>query len=1024
MRISDSAIRRPVTTAMVALGLILFGVIGVSRMKIDLFPNIQFPVIVVATFYPGAGPLEIESQVTDVLEEQLGTIPNLREITSRSTEGTSSITLQFEWGTDLDVASSDIRDKLDMAQALLPEGVTKPFVFKFDPSMIPVVNLVLSGSLSEVELRDIAEAVSQSLQRVLGVAMVGVAGGAQRQVQIKLDLRELAKAGITIEQFIGALKAQNLNFPIGKVSTKEERYLIRLVGEYDDLDEIRRTPIGSKGSSSLYVQDVADVFWGAEEVESYIRLNKKTCLFLWVQKRSDANTIAVARAVRREVERIRETLPLGVELEVFWDSSEVIERSVKNVANNLILGGVLAIFILFLFLRRFRPTMFVAFAIPISIFFAIFFMYLFGFTLNILSMAGLAIAVGMVVDNGIVVFEAIYRHREWGEEPVSAARIGTNEVSLAITASTLTTLAVFLPLLLLRGMMQVFFKELAWAIIFSLAASLGVALTLIPMLASRFLKIKTKGEEKGLFGKSETLYKKFEEIYLRILDWALNRRKLVILLIIVLFFTSLALFPFIGTEFVPEQEIRYTELFAEMPVGSNLEMTNRAISQLEEYLVEKWGEDLEGMAVQVGGGATIYAAAFGGARANSAEIDLIVKRGSKRSVQEIAQDLRKKATEIPGLVIRSGRTGGMGALMGVAPIQVDIKGYDLRIADSLAQLVFSRIETIPGIVDLKSSREKGDLEIQLVVDRQKASLYGLSPYQIGLALRTSIEGQSVTKYRWQGKEYDIVLRLKKEQRDEVAKILGVMVNSPIGSVPLKNLVEVEIGRGPLEIEHKNTERIVRITGNVFGQSAGRVGAKVLGAISDITPPPNFQIRVTGAYEEMVRSFRDLAFAVLIAVILVFMVMASQFESFRDPFIILFTIPLAIIGVFWILFITRTTLSLISGIGLLVLIGVVVNSGIVYIDYVNQLRRKREMELIEAVKFGGRIRMRPILMTALTTIFGLLPLALKIGEGSEYWAPLGRAVIGGMLFSTVLTLIFIPVLYTSFEKGAQKTRKKG
>lgn len=1023
MKISDTAIRRPVATAMVALGLILFGLVGVSRMKIDLLPNITLPEIVIATLYPGAGPLEVESEVTNLLEERMGTVANLRHMRSRSQEGISVIFLDFEWGTNLDAVSSDIRDLLDLVEPSLPTNAGKPYVLKLSTSLMPVILLFISGDIPETELREIAEDCAKALQRVPGVAMVDVAGGAKRQVQIEVDLRELAAWGITTDQFSLALKSQNLNFPVGTITSGEQRYLIRLIGQYDDLEGIRNTPIGNKGGIPILVRDVAKVSWAKEEKESVVRINGKSGLFLTIQRRSDANTVSVAQAVKQEVARIKPTLPAGVEFGVFWDTSEFIKRSVNNVIQNILIGGILVIVILFLFLGRFRPTMFVAFAIPVSIFFALFFLYLFGFTINILSMAGLAIAIGMVVDNGIVVFEAIFRHREWGESPITAASIGTQEVAMAITASTLTTLAVFAPLLLLRGIMQVFFKELSWAIILSLFASLGVALTLIPMLTSRFLKLKPLTSSPNEDEKREPrldFSKRISNFYRKTLDWAINHRRLLIILILILFIVSLALIPVIGTEFVPEQKRRYTEIIAEMPVGANLTVTNQAIKELESYIMEKWPNELEGITVQVGGGANIYGAVFGGGKVNSAEIGLILKEKARRKIDEMEKDIQEKAKEIPGLVLYSSSLRGFGTFFGGAPIQIDIIGEDLRIADSLTQLIIGTIETIPGVAEIKSNQERGELEIQLVVDRQKAAFYGLSPYQIGSALRTQIEGQVITKYRLAGKEYDIIIRLTKEQREGVFEILGMSINSPFGSIPLRSLVRIITGTGPLTIEHKNGERIVSITANAVGQSAGRLAEKVRKAISPITPPPGFTIKLSGSYEEMVKSFRDLGFAVIIAIILVFMVMAGQFESFREPFIILFTIPLAAIGVLWMLLITGTTLSLISGLGMLVLVGVVVNNGVVYIDYVNQLRRKKGMALAEAVKYGGEIRLRPILMTALTTIFGLLPLALKIGEGAELWSPLGRAIIGGMAISTFLTLIFIPILYISLE-ARQKSR---
>jgi len=1024
MKLTDSSIRRPVTTAMVVLALVVFGVIGVTRMQVDFYPDVTFPMVVVATVYPGAGPLEVESEVTDPMEEGLGTIGGLTDITSTSSENISAITLQFDWGTNLDAAASDIRDRLDMVQADLPDDVQKPFVFKFDPSMMPVLQLGMAGEIDETELAEIADEVVERLQRVPGVAAVNMGGQAVRQVQVELDLREFAASGVTTDAFAMALKAQNLNFPIGSISTNDQRYLIRLIGQYDNLDAIRNTAVGARRDGTpVLVRHVARVSWAPEERDALVRMNGDEAIFLWIQRRPDANTIQVSDALIKEAKKIERDLPPAVDFRVFWDSAQPVRNSVNSVAMNLVLGGILASMVLFLFLRRFRATMFVAFAIPVSVFFALLGMYIAGFTLNILSMAGLAIAVGMVVDNGVVVFENIFRRREQGEAPFQAASEGTSTVAMAITASTLTTIAVFLPLLLLQGILQVFFKELAFAIIFALIASLGIALTLIPMLASRFLKMKPAGaQEGGIRGWSERAFGSVETGYSRFVGWGIGHRKLVIILTTLVLILSLGLIPLIGTEFMPQQFTNFTELYAEMPIGTSLEKTDSAVVLIEQHIVEKWGSELKAMIVQAGGGTNVFSAIFGGARANSAEINLVMKDDSKHTVVDVENDVREFGNAIPGMQVRAGRSRGMGNFMGGgAALQVEIIGHDLATADSLTAQVVAAVETLPGVVDVEASRKPGDPEIQLRIDREKAALYGLTPYQVGSALRTQLAGNVATQYRLGGKEYDVLLRLKQEQRDELCDVLCTSVNGPLGPVLLKNVVTDHAGTSPLAVEHKNTERIVKVEANVVGQAAGRVGALARGALAGIPVPPGFTVRVAGSFEDMMESFRDLGFAMLIAIMLVFMVMASQFESFRDPFIIIFTIPFALIGVLWALFVTGTTLSIVSGVGVLVLVGIVVNNGIVYVDFVNQLRRDRGMALEAAVKEAGRIRLRPILMTAFTTIFGLLPLALQIGEGSEFWSPLGRAVIGGMIVSTFLTLMFIPVLYTSFEKGAERRR---
>jgi HAE1 family hydrophobic/amphiphilic exporter-1 len=1025
MKLSDVSIRRPVTVAMIAIGLLVFGAIGVTRMPVDIYPDVTLPMVIIATFYPGAGPLEVESEVTEPIEQRVGTISNIKDITSRSVENVSVIQLQFEWGTNLDAASSDVRDRLDMATALLPEEVQKPFVFKFDPSMIPVLQIGLYGDIDQMELRDVAEDFGTRLQRVPGVAAVNVAGGTKRQVQVNIDLRKLAASGVSTDLLAQTLKAQNLNYPAGAVTSQERRYLIRLIGEYSDVDGLRNTVVGAKGNVPILLKDIAEVDWLPEESQARARYNGRNCVFVVVQRRPDANTVRVADAAKAEFEQAKLSLPSGVDASIFFDSSIQINRSISNVTSNILIGGILAVMILFLFLRRFRATMFVAFAIPISIFFAVFFMFIFGFSINILSMAGLAIAVGMVVDNGIVVFESIFRHREAGEEPQRAASVGADEVAMAITASTLTTVVVFLPMLLVRGMLQIFFRELVLAVVGSLIASLGVALTLIPMLSSRFLQMPRPGtQERGLRGWSERFYARIESGYSRLIGWAVGHRRLVVFGTLVLFLVSLGLIPLIGAEFMPEQDSWFHQVTADMPVGTSVEKTDSAVVQLENYVRAQWPEDVVGIAAQVGSGSNVYSTIFGSVSSNSAQLSLILKEKSKRrhSIDEIDQGIRNKASTIPGLRVTTADRSfmSMGGGTGAA-VQVDIIGHDLATAESLTARVLATIETIPGLVDVKSSREPGKPEVQLIVDRQKAALFGLTPYQIGSALRTQLEGNIASTFRRAGKEYDILLRLEPGQRNSLADVMGLTVNGPLGSVPLRSLVTVQTGTSPLEVAHKNVERIVSITGKAVGTSPGQLSQKVSRAVRRIPVPAGFDLRLSGSYEDMMRTFKDLALVVIVAFLLVFMVMASQFESFRDPFIIIFTVPFAIIGTLWALFITRTPISVTSGLGVLVLIGIVVNNGIVYIDYVNQLRRKHGMGLIDAVKEAGRVRLRPILMTSLTTIFGLIPLALELGEGAELWAPLGRAIVGGMIVSTFLPLVFIPVLYVIFETRSERRR---
>jgi len=1016
MKITEIAIRRPILTFMVAFAFILFGIIGVLRMPIDLFPKVELPVAVVATLYPGAGPEEVEQEVTKELEKQISTVSGVKEIASRSMENFSVITVTFDWGIDLDAATNDIRDKLDLILPQLPKEVNKPYILKFDPSMIPVMNLALIGDVDEATLTRIAEDLEARLQRVSGVGTVIRIGGVEEQVKLFINPKALYQTGITLDNLIMTLKAQNLNFPIGYFNYQNEKYLLRVVGRFNDLRDIENLIIGYKNNQPIFLKDICEINWEKEEKENYVRFKGKDCIFFAVQKKPQANTVVVANNLRKEVGKIQKELPENINFLIVFDTSELIKRSINNLVNNLLLGAVLAVFILFLFLRRLRATIYVAFAIPLSLFFALFFMYLFGFSINILSISGLAIAVGMLVDCSIVVFESIYRHHELGYEPIMASQKGTEVVGTAVTASTLTTIGVFLPLLFITGILSVFFKELSLTVTFALLSSLVVALTLIPLLTSKFFRWEEK-EERGIKKFFKDTYERLENFYMKIIKYALEHRKLIVLFILGLFILSLSLLAVIGFEFFPEQQIRRLEVNAEMPIGTNLYTADKAISELEKYIMEKYENDLDGIVTQVGGAASIYQTIAQDIKTSSGVITLVLKREKKGRIKELEEDIRKKAKEIPGLKVRVASTRGYVQFAGVGGnnLNIEIYGDDLESARELTKKIISAIETIPYLVDLKGSLEEAEPEIQFVVDRNKAILYGLTPYQIGYALRTKMVGEVATKYRTGGKEYEIILKLKREDIDDIRNIENIFVNSQFGQVLLKDIAEIRLAKAPVVIEHKNTQRVATITGNVVGQSLGRVAMKVKNIIDKLDKPIGFSIKITGAYEEMVKSYRDLFFAILIAIILVYMIMSAQFESFLYPFVIMFTVPLAIIGVIFILFITNTTFSLISGIGVLVLVGIVVNNGIVYVDYVNQLIRKEGMSLKEAVIKGCQVRLRPILMTALTTIFGLLPLALKLGEGSELWSPLGISVIGGLLFSTILTLIFIPVLYYIFSK---------
>ncbi len=1018
MKITEVSIKRPFAVSMVFLGLIVFGFISITKLPVDLFPNVTFPMMVVLTTYPGAGPQEIETQITQPFEKILGTLNNIDKITSTSSENTSMIMLHFTWGTDLDAAANDVRDKLGLILPFLPDDAQQPLIFKFDVSQQPVVMYTIKGNIDQLEMDRIGDDIADRLQRIGGVAASFVESGVLNEVKILFNYQKLEGLGISPEQVMGVLKSQNVNFPIGSVESGSKVYTLRVIGEYKDLNEIRKTVIGNKNGIPILLEQVAEVKLGASEPTSLTRANQAPAIYGYVQKRTDANTINVCNRVIADIEQIKKELPPGVGIDIFFNQAEFINRSINSTTNTLIVGAILAIIILFMFLGNLRAAIFVGVAIPITLFFALFMMFIFNMTLNIVSLSGLTIAIGMVVDSAIVVFEAIYRYRkDKGENPDIASILGTKEVGMAITASTLTTIAVFLPLLLVRGFASVFFSQLAWTVTFALISSLVVAITIVPMLMAKFLKFRVEPNRIEII--TQAVYKKVENFYLRIIRWALNHKLAIILGSTLLFVISLTLFKFIGAELTPNVDRGQIQLQAEMPVGTKLATTDSAMIKLEKILAEEVPE-IKSTFVSIGAG-TGFSALFGstgGPHTATALLMLVDHEERSRSVDKIQHDLRAKLNSIPGLVVRF--TSNQSIIMGSGkPIEIKIIGYDLVRAKALSDEIMQKLKTIKGIVDLESDFSQGKPEIQFLVDRHKASQFGLTPYQIGLALRSKIEGMVATQYRIEGKEYDIRITLDKEYKDSPQKIKAMTITTPVGPVPLRNFLIDTITIGPARIEHENTFRVVKISSNVEGKDQNSVARDVQKVLKTITVPPGFRIELSGGFEEMQTTFRDIGYVILLAIFLVYIIMVGQFESLKEPFIIMFTIPLAIIGVLWLLFFTNTTINMQSLLGVLLLAGIVVNNAIVYIDYANQLRRKQSLPLVDALIEAGRVRLRPILMTALTTIFGLIPMALGIGSGNELRAPMARSVIGGLVVSTFLTLVFIPVFYMIIEKGKAK-----
>jgi HAE1 family hydrophobic/amphiphilic exporter-1 len=1026
MNIAQGPVRRPILTTIIYLVVITLGAVSFSRLSIDLMPEITFPTISVVTSYGNVGPQEMEESVTRPIEEALAAVQGVEEITSASTEGQSQVRVAFSWGSDLDVAANDIRDRIDRVLSRLPEDITRPMIRKFDLSAFPIMFLSASGNLNPLDLRQIVEdQVKYRLERVPGVASVDIRGGLNREIHVNLHAVQLKALGISPEAVLNALQSENRNVPAGLYDQGNLEVLVRTQGEYRNLDEIRNTVITTRRGAPIRIMDVADVEDSWEEVRQIVRVDGKPGLRISISKQSGANTVNVAREVRAEMARINRDIP-QLELTTLLDTSVYIQRSIRNTGNAILLGGILAIFILFLFLRNISSTIIISTAIPISIIATFGLLYFSGFTLNIITFGGLALGIGMLVDNAIVVLENIYRHRESGADPVQSALTGTSEVWSAIVASTLTTIVVFFPVVFIRGMSGIMFRQMAYVVSFSLLCSLVVALTLIPMLASRFLRFQPAEHYRNesrlhrIYSYSEEMFRRIEQRYAKILEWAMAHKRTVLLSVLGLFVFSIVMIKFIGVELMPVADEGEVRIDIEMAVGTKLSIIDETTRAVEDIVRARVPEEVSILSSAGGGG---YHAS--GGHTAEMRITLVPRAERRRSSEQIANDLRMALANLPGATIRTRAGQGLFVLrMGAATessINIEIRGYDLETAHALAEQVDGIVKKVPGITDTRISREEGSPERIIRINREKAADLGLGVSRIGDALQTAVGGTQASFFREGGKLYNILVRLSDEDRKSLNNLLDLtVVNSRGEPVILRNVVDAVQEEGPVRIERKDQERIITIEANYTGRDMGSVIRDIRKGLRALPVPKDFAILFSGDYEEQQKAFRELLLGLILAIFLVYMVMAGQFESWRDPFVVLFSIPMAIIGVTLTMILTGTIFSMQAFIGCIMLAGIVVNNAILLVDYTNQMRRYHGMELNEAIRISGSRRLRPILMTTMTTVLGLFPLSLGLGEGGETQAPLARVVIGGLLSSTLITLVLVPVVYAIFE---QKLKRK-
>ncbi|MCE2514692.1 MAG: efflux RND transporter permease subunit [Acidobacteria bacterium] len=1033
MSLPRTAVRRPVTMTMISAVVILLGAVALVRLPVDLMPDVTFPSLSVNVTYADVGPLEMEELVTRPLEQTVSAIAGLEEVTSTSQEGSSQIRLNFGWGADLNEAADDLRSRLDRMRNRLPEDAEPPVIFKFDAANAPIMFLGLEGDAEPVALRETAENdLGPRLERVPGVATVTVRGGLRRQIRVELARDKITALDLSVNEIITLLQTENRNIPIGELDDGDMTYLLRSPGQFSSLEDIRNIVVMTRGGIPVYMRDIAEVSDGTEDQEELVRINGRTAVQIMISKQSGRNTVSVARGVRAEIDRINREMP-SVRLSTRMDSAIFVERSINAVRNVVLWGAMLVIVVLFAFLRNIRTTLIICTAIPISIIGTFAMVYFAGFTLNTLTFGGLALGVGMIVDASIVVLENTYRHMEGGKDRKTASVDASEEVTGAIVASTLTQVAVFLPLLFLTGVASIMFGQLAMVVMISLAMSLFVAVTLVPVLTSKLLRLPPPPEERrgvlgGLMNLSERGLGWLDDRYQRWIHLALAHRPTVLLVAGALVWVAVMMLSTIPVELTPDVDEGEVRVYAELPIGTRFERTRDVMLDLEERVNAAVPEAVN-VTTQVGGGRGPFGG--GSSHRGSMTVTLLEKTERERTSNEIAMALRRSLNTLPGVIVRARASGGNRMMTRMmrsgsgedARLALEIRGHDLEDARQVSERAMSVMSSTEGIADAEMAAEQSRPELAIRVDRSKAALLGLRVSEVADALRTGVAGTEAAFYRERGDEYPIVVRLQEADRLRTSDIQDVPLSTPGGLViPARSVIDVNPDSGPEQIERKNQERIVRVNAEIETTLSEAVAA-VAERIPDIDPPPDFSVGFGAEVEEQARSFGQLQLILILAIVLVYAVMAAQFESFRDPFIILLSIPLAGIGIVGSLMVTGTPFSIQAYMGVIVLGGLVVNNAILLVDYTNILRRRDGMPLRAAVERAGRTRLRPILMTTVTTLLGMVPMALGIGEGSELQAPLARVIIGGLLSSTLVTLVVVPVVYTLFEEGLAGLRRR-
>ncbi len=1030
MSLYGSAVKRPIMTTLCFVAVVILGLFSLKTLPIDLYPDIETNTLMVMTTYQGASAADIEQNVTRPLENVLNSVSDLKHISSKSRENISVITLEFEYGEDIDVLTNDVRDKLDMVSSMLPDDAETPIIFKFSTDMIPIILLSVQADESMPGLYKILDdAVANPLARISGVGSVSISGAPKREIHVYVDPARLEAYNLSVETIGALIGAENRNIPGGSFDIGSDTYSLRVQGEFKNSEDMANIVVGSVGGKNIYLRDVARIDDSLEERTQETFNDGRRGAMIVIQKQSGANSVEISDKVLKMLPTLQKRLPSDVKLGIIVDTSDNIRNTIASLVETVLYALLFVVIVVFFFLGRWRATLIITITIPISLIASFIYLAMTGNTLNIVSLSALSISIGMVVDDAIVVLENVTTHIERGSDPKQAAVHGTNEVAVSVIASTLTLIAVFFPLTLVTGMTGVLFRQLGWMVTIMMIISTVCALSLTPMLCSLLLRRQNRHGRLYtlLFTPVNRGLDAFDNGYARLLTFVVGHKMLTFIVCIATFVGSIFLMKNVGTEFFPTADDGRLRVSLELPIGSRVETAKEATARL----AAEWKRDYPEIRVlnyttgTASSDNTFASLSDNGPHIISMNVTLVDPGDRDRGITQIAdlmrRDLRERYPEFKKAQVS---VGGMGGSMGgQATLDYEIYGYDFNETDSTAQLMKRMLETIPGTADVIISRADYQPEYQVDFDREKLAIYGLNLSTAANALRNRINGQLASQFREDGEEYDIKVMYAPEFRTSIEDIENILVYNAAGTgVRIRDIGEVVERFTPPTIERKDRERIVTVSAVVQDEPMSQVVEAAAARIDRLDIPQGVSIQLAGSYEDQQDSFRDLLTLAALIIILVYIVMAAQFESYTYPGIIMTSLLFAFSGVFIILWLTGHTLNVMSMIGAIMLIGIVVKNGIVLIDYIS-LNRERGMSIRRAVIDGGRSRLRPVVMTTLTTILGMVPMAVGSGQGAEMWRPMGTAVIGGLTFSTILTLLFVPMLYCVFAyQGVRRQRK--